>query len=78
MLNNGKTRDPTLAKYARNIFLWLSACNIDIKVVHVAGKLNLLPRWYITNYNFQKLQQMVHPVTWISISEEFLYVDETI
>ena len=40
ILNNGKTRDPILAKYARNIFLWVSACNIDIKVVHVAGKLN--------------------------------------
>ena len=82
VLNNGKTRDPTLAKYARNIFLWLSACNIDIKVVHVAGKLNpvsdLLSRWHITNHNFQKLYQMVHPVTWISISEDFLHMDEKI
>ena len=72
----------TLARYARNIFLWLSACNIDMKVVHVAGKLNpvadLLSRWHITNNNFQKLQEMVHPVTWISISEEYLLVDETI
>ena len=82
VLNNGKTRDLTLARYARNIFLWLSACNIDMKVVHVAGKLNpvadLLSRWHITNNNFQKLQEMVHPVTWISISEEYLLVDETI
>ena len=82
VLNNGKTRDLTLARYARNIFLWLSACNIDMKVVNVAGKLNpvadLLSRWHITNNNFQKLQEMVHPVTWISISEEYLLVDETI
>ena len=53
-----------------------------MKVVHVAGKMNpvadLLSRWHITSHNFQKLQQMVHPVTWISISEEFLHVDETI
>ena len=53
-----------------------------MKVVHVAGKLNpvadLLSRWHITNNNFQKLQEMVHPVTWISISEEYLLVDETI
>ena len=72
----------TLARYARNILLWLSACNIDMKVVHVAGKLNpvadLLSRWHITNNNFQKLQEMVHPVTWINISEEYLLVDETI
>ena len=36
VLNNGKTCDTILAKYARNIFLWLSACNIDVKAVHVA------------------------------------------
>ena len=57
VLNNGKTYDPTLAKYTRNIFLRLSACNIDIKVVHVAGKLNpvadLLSRWQITNHNLE-------------------------
>ena len=65
VLNNGKIRDPILAKYARSILLWLSACNIDIKVFHVAGKLNpvahLLSRWHITHNNFLKLQQMVHP-----------------
>ena len=27
-----------MAKYSRNIFLWLSGFNIDIKVVHIAGK----------------------------------------
>ena len=32
VLNNGKTCDPTLVKYTTKIFLWLSACNIDIKV----------------------------------------------
>ena len=52
VLNNGKTRMP--GTYSCG----LSACNIDIKVVHVAGKLNqvadLLPRWHITNHNFQK------------------------
>ena len=54
-------------------FLWLSACNIDIKVVHVTGKFNpvadLLSRLHITNHNFQKLHQIVHPVTLINTSD---------
>ena len=38
--------------------MWLSKCNIDMKVVHIAGKLNamadLLSGWFITTNNVQK------------------------
>ena len=58
VLTTGKTRDSTLAKYARNIFLSLSACNVDIMVIHVPGKMNpvadLLSRWDITVNNVYK------------------------
>ena len=40
VLNLGRPRDPVLAEYTRNIFLWTSTFNIDLKVVHVPGKLN--------------------------------------
>ena len=54
-----------MAKYARNIFQWLSAFNIDIMVVYIPGKMNpvadLLSRWNITANNVSKLQQLVHP-----------------
>ena len=54
VLNNGRAHDQTLAKYARK--MWTSACNIELKVVHGAGKQNpvadLLSRWYITPSNF--------------------------
>ena len=70
VLNNGRAQDQTWAKYARNIFMWASACNIELRVVHVAGKQNpiadLLSRWFITPFNFQKLQELVGPVTWMS------------
>ena len=42
VLNTGKSRDTFLSKMARNIFMWLSAFNIDLQVVHVAGKSNTL------------------------------------
>ena len=45
-----------MGEYARNIFMWVSTFNIDLKVVHVPGKLNevadLLSRWFITKNNF--------------------------
>ena len=57
VLSNGRSHAPVLAEYARNIFLWISALNIDLKVVHVSGKLNklagLLSKWFITNNNFR-------------------------
>ena len=82
VLTTGKTRDPVMAKYVRNIFLWLSAFNIDIRVIHIAGRLNpvadLLSRWHLTKNNVQKLQELVHPVSWVKVSGELLHVNESI
>ena len=82
VLTTGKTRDPVMAKYVRNIFLWLSAFNIDMKVVHIAGCLNpvadLLSRWHLTSNNFKKLQELVHPVSWANVSVDLLKVNESI
>ena len=59
VLTTGRTRDSVMAKFVRNIYLWLSAFNIDIKVVHVPGKLNpvadLQSRWFVTHDNVRKL-----------------------
>ena len=83
VLTTDKTRDPVMAKYTLEISsLWLSAFNIDIKVVHIAGHLNpvadLLSRWHQTSNNFPKLQELVGPVSWVNISAELLQVDESI
>ena len=82
VLATGRTRDQTMATYARNIFMWLSTFNIDIRVVHVAGKLNpvadLLSRWQFTVNNYEKLAQLAPSVTWIPVSKDLLYVDQLI
>ena len=58
VLNNGRSRDNVMGKYARNIFMWLSTCNIDTKVVHIAGKLkpaaDLMFKWFIVLNNVKK------------------------
>ena len=80
VLSSGRSRDPVLAEYARNIFIFIQE-HIDLKVVHVPGKLNevanLLSRWFITNNNFRKLQQLVNPVVGIPVSNA-LYTHKTI
>ena len=81
VLNNWRAHDQTLARYARNIFMWASVGNIERKVAHVAGKHNPvadLSRWYITPSNFQRLQDLVGPVTWIPVDNTLLYTDESI
>ena len=82
VLTTGRTRDQTMATYARNIFMWLSAFNIDIKVVHVLGSLNpvadLLSRWQVTVNNYEKLARLVQPVTWVPVSKDLLYVNQFI
>ena len=82
VLTTGRTRDGVMDMYARNIFLWLSAFNIDIKVAHVSGKLNpvadLPSRWYLTHNNVHKLHDLVHPVVWMNVTHDVLSVDESI
>ena len=82
VLTNGRSRDEVLAKYARNIFMWLSTCNIDMRVIHIAGKNNpiadLLSRWFTVPNNVQKLQQLVHPVTWVHTNQDLLFTDNEI
>ena len=77
VLNTGKTHDRVMAKYTRNVFL-----NIDIQVVHIPGKMNpvadLLSRWHKTVNNVSKLQELIHPVTWVHINEGLLYCNESI
>ena len=61
--------------------MWPRACNIDLKVIHVSGKsntvVNLLSRWFSAANNFQILPRLVHPVVWVSTSEE-VYTDESL
>ena len=47
-----------------------------MRVVHIAGQLNpvadLLSRWHLTSNNFQKLQELVDPVSWVNVSANLI------
>ena len=55
VLTTGKTPSSVIPMYVRNIFLWLSAFKIDIKVVQLNPVADLLTRCYITLKNVQRL-----------------------
>ena len=59
--------------------MWLSTCNTYMKIVHIVGKSNpvaeLLSRKFTVPNNVQKLQQLVYPVTWISTTQDLLFIN---
>ena len=81
-LNSGRSPVPVMAEYNWTIFMWVGTFNIDLKIVHVPGKLievaDLLSRWFITKNNVQKLPKLVNPVVWIPVSDTLLYTDKII
>ena len=54
--------------------------NIDLKVVHVPGKLkdvaDLLFRWFINKYQFSEAENQVDPVVRVPVSTTLLYTDK--
>ena len=79
VLNSGKTRDLTLAAIARNIQLLLATYNIEITVVHIPGKSNivtdLLSRWSAVNHPMNKLTQLIPNHTWVTLDPSVLEID---
>ena len=63
VINSGKTRDEFLATCARKIWLLSAIFNIQLIMVHIPGKCNLiadiLSRWVTTNNAQQKLEQLL-------------------
>ena len=67
VLTSGRTQDWMLAAIARNIFMEVVACDIELKVIHVLGKDNPiadpLSRRIITGNAHQELRNYIsHPV----------------
>ena len=79
ILNSGATRDLTLAAIARNIFMELAKCDINLSVIHILGKDNhiadLLSRWYITDNANKQLGEMVPQPRWINVPSNMLNID---
>ena len=71
VLQTGKTKDPLLAKIARNIFMIAASLDIFIKFTHVPGVENkiadLLSRWDNSAKNIELLHNLVPGAKWVNI-----------
>ena len=76
------TRDPLLAKIARNIWLITSIQDIKLSVVHIAGRDNvvadLLSRWNDSKEQHEKLKNLVSNYTWEEIPQDIFYLEDNI
>ena len=78
ILNTGKARHAEMAAIARNIFMLASRSDIQLVVVHIPGKSNviadLLSRWQTVSNAKEKLEAIIEPV-WAKIPTGVLDVD---
>ena len=82
VMKAGKTRDPVLAAYARNIQMLASVFDIEITVVHLPGIKNtvadLLSRWDTIHDNIVQLQRHIAEPQWVPVYLDMLHIDWTI
>ena len=82
VMKAGKTRDPVLAAYARNIHLLASVFDIEITVIHLPGIENtvadLLSRWDTISDDMIQLQKHIAKPKWEPVHLDMLHIDWTI
>ena len=82
VLQAGKARDQTLATCARNIWLICALYNIDLIVVHIPGKQNvladLLSRWTFSNTDLARLNAILPNFQWLPTHLDLTLLNHTI
>ena len=78
VLRYGKTREPILAAYGRNIRMLAACFDIELFPIHIPGIQNsvadLLSRWDATPLNIQVLQQYMSCPIWMPVSHDMLCI----
>ena len=82
ILNSGKSKDVTLSRISRNIFMQCASHDIQLQVKHVPGKNNniadLLSRWQVTDNAKEKLSLLLPDFNTISVAQHHLTIDDSI
>ena len=68
-----------MAAIARDIFMESAKCDINLSVIHILGKNNLiadlLSHWYITDNANKNLGELVPQPRWVNVPSNILDID---
>ena len=82
VLTSGKTRDPFLGAFARNVWMVTAQADIDVRYSHIPGCQNnvadLLSRWQGTSAQIKSLHAYIDSPIWVPVSENVLTLDNEI
>ena len=82
VLNSGKSRDQSLAVLNRNIWLECAIHDIELKISHIQGKVNViadvLSRWQNSAVQWEKLLSVVPQPVWWQVKSEHLELNLSI
>ena len=81
VLQSGRTKDPYLAAYVRNIWLWAAKFDINFVLSHIhgiSGIADLLSRWAYTRANYEALSHLVPNFHWNDLPLDMLELDNDI
>ena len=79
VINTGKTKDVVLAAIARNIAMEVALADINLRLIHILGKHNViadsLSRYYTGDLHKAKVKNLLPQATWVVPADSTLFID---
>ena len=79
VINTGKTKDVVLGAIARNIAMEVALADINLRLIHILGKNNIvadsLSRYHISELHRNKVSSLLPQATWVVPADITLFID---
>ena len=79
VVNTGKTKDIVLAAIARNIAMEVALADINLRLIHILGKNNIvadsLSRYYTSDLHKNNIKKLLPQATWVVPANNTLFID---
>ena len=79
VVNTGKTKDRILGAIARTIAMEVSLADINLRLIHILRKNNIvadnLSRYYINDQHKKNVEQLLSQAIWVVPADSTLFID---